>query len=63
MTVGFVERIGARSIVHLEHGDVMVKAVFEHDLRFNMGETITLELLPEAVRLFDAASGDALRVH
>ena len=63
MSVGFIERIGARTIVHLEREGVNVKAVFENDVRLALGETVNLAPNPDAIRLFDAVSGTALRGH
>jgi multiple sugar transport system ATP-binding protein len=58
---GIVERIGARSIVHLGDGMTAFKAVFESDVPIAVGETAHILPHPEAVRLFDAATGQALR--
>ncbi|MCF1707227.1 ABC transporter ATP-binding protein [Tabrizicola sp. J26] len=63
LPVTFVERIGARSILHLGNGDTAVKGVFENDLRATLGETAHIAPIGEAVRLFDAGSGAALRGH
>jgi multiple sugar transport system ATP-binding protein len=57
---GIVERIGARSIVHLGDGATAFKAVFESDVPIAVGETAHILPHPEAVRLFDAATGQAL---
>jgi multiple sugar transport system ATP-binding protein len=59
--VSFVERIGARTIVHLGLGADGFKAVFDHSAGFALGEIAHLAPDPAAVRLFDAASGAALR--
>jgi len=58
--VGFVERIGARTIVHLEAAGGAVKAVIDNDVPVSVGENVTFHIPPGAVRLFDAASGAAL---
>lgn len=60
-TVSFVERIGARTILHLGQGAGATKAVFENDHGLGLGEAVVLAPLPEAVRLFDAATGQALK--
>ncbi|MGD9913290.1 MAG: ABC transporter ATP-binding protein [Rhizobiaceae bacterium] len=61
MPVTFVERIGARTIVHLGDGASAVKAVFENDVGVALGETAVVAPNAESVRLFDAASGAAIR--
>jgi multiple sugar transport system ATP-binding protein len=55
--VTFVERIGARTILHLDHG---LKIVVPNEAPARMGEP--LRVLPHmpAVRLFDAVSGVAI---
>jgi multiple sugar transport system ATP-binding protein len=57
LPVTFVERIGARTIVHLDAGGQTVKAVFDNDVGLTAGETAAILVDPGAVRLFDAASG------
>ena len=57
LPVSFVERIGARTILHMGN-DGGVKAVFENDVV--VGDAATLSPNPGAVRLFDAASGERL---
>ena len=59
--VTFVERIGARTIVHLGLGEDAFKAVFDNTTPLNVGETAHLAPAPDTVRLFDAATGAALR--
>ncbi len=61
LTVDLVERIGARTIVHFGGAAQSLKAVVEN--RMNPDAGTLLRVLPhaEAVRLFDAASGQALR--
>lgn len=56
-SVTFVERIGARSIVHLGEGPGAFKAVFEKDVPLSVGEIARVLPHAEAVRLFDAATG------
>jgi multiple sugar transport system ATP-binding protein len=58
--VTFVERIGARTIVHLGDGDAGVKAVFDNDVGLAIGDQATLAPHPEGVRVFDAATGVAI---
>lgn len=61
LPVTFVERIGARTIVHLGEGGQSVKAVFDNDVGLTPGAAAHLAPSPAAVRLFDAASGAVLR--
>ncbi|MBI1172363.1 ATP-binding cassette domain-containing protein [bacterium] len=63
MPVNFVERIGARTILHLGQGKDVAKVVLENDAGFETGKDLHFLPLPSAVRLFDAASGIALRGH
>lgn len=58
--VTFVERIGARTIVHLGDGAAAFKAVFENDVGVAQGETVRLAPDPGSLRLFDARDGRAL---
>jgi multiple sugar transport system ATP-binding protein len=60
LPVSFVERIGARTIVHFGAGESAVKAVFDNDVGLKLGETAVLAPEPGAVRLFDAVSGAAV---
>ncbi|MFN3226618.1 MAG: ABC transporter ATP-binding protein [Hyphomicrobiales bacterium] len=51
----FVERIGARRILHLEADDAVVKASFDHDTPVpKVGEIFRFSVASEHVRLFDA---------
>lgn len=61
MPVTFVERIGARTIVHLGEGESAVKAVFENDVGLSIGQTVIVAPPSSSVRVFDAASGLAVR--
>ncbi|MER9432860.1 ABC transporter ATP-binding protein [Mesorhizobium sp. M0408] len=61
MPVSFVERIGARTIIHLGDGETAVKAVFDNDVGLAIGQTAVVAPAAEAVRVFDAATGLALR--
>ena len=63
LPVNFVERIGARTILHLGQGRDVAKVVFENDAGFDPGKDLHFAPLPAAVRLFDAASGLALQGH
>jgi multiple sugar transport system ATP-binding protein len=58
--VTFVERIGARTIVHLGEGAGAFKAVFDNDSGVRLGDRLRLLPDPAALRLFDGASGRAL---
>ncbi|WP_210528266.1 ABC transporter ATP-binding protein [Rubellimicrobium arenae] len=58
--VSFVERIGARSIVHLGDGPAVFKAVFENDVPAAVGDVVRVLPHADAVRLFDAQTGKAL---
>jgi multiple sugar transport system ATP-binding protein len=57
MSVTFVERIGARTIVHLGDGASAVKAVFDNDIGLAIGKKAIVAPNPASVRLFDAATG------
>ncbi|MBO9126633.1 MULTISPECIES: ABC transporter ATP-binding protein [unclassified Rhizobium] len=61
MQVTFVERIGARTIVHLGLGEQSVKAVLDNNVGLVAGEVAHVVAEQEAVRLFDAASGTAIK--
>jgi multiple sugar transport system ATP-binding protein len=61
MPVTFVERIGARTVAHFGDGDRRVKAVFDNGVAIRTGEIVQLAIEPGAVRLFDAATGNAIR--
>lgn len=61
MQVTFVERIGARTIVHFGLGEQAVKAVLDNDVGVFPGAAANVLIEPDAVRLFDAASGAAIR--
>jgi multiple sugar transport system ATP-binding protein len=60
MPVTFIERIGARTIVHFGDGDCAVKAVFDNDVGLAIGETATVVPNSASVRVFGAASGRAI---
>jgi multiple sugar transport system ATP-binding protein len=61
LPVTFVERIGARTVVHLGESGQRVKTVFDNDFGLQAGETAHVAIDPGSVRLFDAASGMAIR--
>jgi multiple sugar transport system ATP-binding protein len=61
LPVFFVERIGARTIVHLGRDKASVKVVLDNDNGLEAGMKARLNVNPDAVRLFDAASGAAIR--
>jgi multiple sugar transport system ATP-binding protein len=61
MPATFVERIGARTIVHLGEGESAVKAVFENDVGLSVGQTAVVAPPASSVRVFDAATGLAVR--
>jgi multiple sugar transport system ATP-binding protein len=60
MQVSYIERIGARTIVHFGEGDGAVKAVFDNDVGLRIGESAIVAPNPASVRIFDAASGMAI---
>ncbi|MDG4874898.1 ABC transporter ATP-binding protein [Mesorhizobium sp. WSM4935] len=62
MPVSFVERIGARTIVHLGEGESAVKAVFENDVGLSVGQTAVVAPPASSVRVFDAGTGRAIKV-
>jgi multiple sugar transport system ATP-binding protein len=57
----FVERIGARTIVHLGRDKAVMKVVLDNDNGLEAGMTAKLSVNPGAVRLFDAETGRAIR--
>ena len=60
MTCTFIERIGARRILHLEAGDVTAKASFDHDTPVPaLGEMLRFSVAHKDIRLF-AEDGEAL---
>ncbi|MEI9405706.1 ABC transporter ATP-binding protein [Mesorhizobium argentiipisi] len=61
MPVGFVERIGARTIVHLGDGESAVKAVFENDVGLSVGQMAVVAPPAWLVRVFDASTGLAVK--
>ncbi|TPN78474.1 ABC transporter ATP-binding protein [Mesorhizobium sp. CU2] len=61
MRVSFVERIGARTIVHLGEGEGAVKAVFENDVGLSVGQTAVVAPPASSVRVFDATTGVSVK--
>jgi multiple sugar transport system ATP-binding protein len=60
LAVTFVERIGARTIVHFDAGSESVKAVFDNDVDLTIGASAIVSPNADSVRLFDAATGAAI---
>jgi multiple sugar transport system ATP-binding protein len=60
MPVTFVERIGARTIIHLGDCKTAVKAVFDNDIGLSIADTAIVAPNTASVRLFDAANGAAI---
>ncbi|WP_299684210.1 ABC transporter ATP-binding protein [uncultured Tateyamaria sp.] len=61
MQVTFVERIGARTIVHMEQGASLAKAVLPADVPPPVaGDAWTFAVPDDAIRLFDPVTGRAL---
>jgi multiple sugar transport system ATP-binding protein len=60
MPVVFVERIGARTIVHLEAGAQSGRAILDESLPPATGSMVGLRVNAARLRLFDRASGRAL---
>jgi len=60
MPVTFIERIGARTVVHFGDGEQRVKAVFDNDVAVQAGEAVHVAVEPGFVRLFDAVTGFAI---
>lgn len=60
LPVSFVERIGARTIVHLGDGASAVKAVFDNDVSAAIGDLAAIAPQPGAIRLFSLETGERL---
>jgi multiple sugar transport system ATP-binding protein len=60
MRVVFVERVGARAIVHLEAGPHAMKMIAGEGPLPSVDEMVSLKLNPDRLRLFDGATGRAL---
>ncbi len=61
MAVVFVERIGARTIVHCEAGDFQLKMLWGRRDTPALGSCLPLKLDAGRMRLFDTTTGAALR--
>ncbi|RWK59326.1 ABC transporter ATP-binding protein [Mesorhizobium sp.] len=61
LPVTFIERIGARTIVHLGQGESAVKAVFDNDVGLAIGQTAVVAPAQASVRVFDTATGLAMK--
>jgi multiple sugar transport system ATP-binding protein len=61
LPVFFVERIGARTIVHAGRNKALVKIVLDNDNGLEAGMAARLSVNKDAVRLFDAGTGQAIR--
>jgi multiple sugar transport system ATP-binding protein len=61
LPIFFVERIGARTIVHLGREKATIKVVMDNDNGLEAGMKAKLTVNPGAVRLFDAETGRAIR--
>ena len=55
LPVTFVERIGARTIIHLGEGESEIKTVFDNDVGLSMGESASIVPNAEAVCAFDVS--------
>ena len=62
MTTTFVERVGARTIVHLEHDGQVMKVAEKNGYQAERGEARSIIVPQEAALLFDAESGRRVRV-
>ncbi|MEJ8570683.1 ABC transporter ATP-binding protein [Microbaculum marinum] len=60
MEVVFVERVGPRTIVHLARDGQELKAIEGNGFPVAIGDRLGVVAKPESVRLFDAATGQAL---
>ena len=60
MPVTFVERIGARTILHMGEKAASIKGVFDNDVVVQTGDIVTLSIDPANIRLFDADTGNAI---
>ncbi len=61
MTATFVERVGARTIVHLERGDHVIKVAEKNGYQAERGDTLSVVIPQGAPLLFDAESGRRLK--
>ncbi|MEW9837425.1 ABC transporter ATP-binding protein [Mesorhizobium marinum] len=58
--ISVVERIGARTIVHLGEGETTMKVVLDNDPHASFGASALVVPNMQAVRVFDRASGNAI---
>lgn len=58
--VSFVERIGARTIVHLGQGESAMKVVLDNEAKTSIGASAIVLPNMDAARIFDRASGAAI---
>jgi multiple sugar transport system ATP-binding protein len=61
MIVTFIERVGARTIIHLERGSRVMKVAEKNGYQAERGEPMSVVISPGAASLFDARSGRRLR--
>ncbi|TIU90753.1 MAG: sugar ABC transporter ATP-binding protein, partial [Mesorhizobium sp.] len=48
-------------IIHLGDGEAAVKAVFDNDVGLSVGQTAVIAPAAQSVRVFDAATGLAMK--
>lgn len=58
--VTFIERIGSRTIVHLDAAGTPARAVFDNTAPLGNGKTLSIVPVDSAIRLFDRATGAAI---
>ena len=56
----FVERIGARTILHMGRDGASIKGVFDNRVPVRTGESVGIAIDPSNIRLFDAETGNAI---
>lgn len=61
MTVSFVERVGARTVVHLKGGGLAVRVAEGNGFQAELGAPMTVAIAAGAAVLFDAATQRRLR--
>jgi multiple sugar transport system ATP-binding protein len=60
LTVAVVETAGEEYIVHLKRNDTRIIAVVEEGMQIARGDTVTVEIVPDQIHLFDDQNGSAL---
>lgn len=60
LPVNFVERIGARTILHMGQDGHSIKGVFDNRVPVRQGDIVALAIDPSNIRLFDADTGNAI---